>query len=101
MKLVRATKGNFLFYLSTREKQLLLQVLHLYPRVPPAHHRVSKSPKSNEPTESQRLLDEALAEQRSENKTKLEAFLTDPPRFQQSGTGWRLSLSPSELEWLL
>ena len=101
MKLIRITKGNFLFHLGKREKHLLTQVLRLYPRIPPATFRLSKSGKLPDGEANQRLLDESLAEQRAENRKTLHAFLTDPHRFTDTESGSRLSLSPSELEWLL
>lgn len=101
MKVIRVTKGNFLFQFSKREKHLLIQVLRLYPRIPPATFRLSKSGRLPDAEANQRLLDESLSEQREENRKRLEAFLTDPRRFVDSETGPRLSLSPSELEWLL
>lgn len=101
MKLLRVTKGNFLFQLGKREKHLLLQVLHLYPRIPPATFRLSKSSRLPDAEANQRLLEESLAEQRAENRKILQAFVTDPRRFTDAEAGVRLSLSPSELEWLL
>ena len=101
MKLIRVTKGNFLFQLGKREKLLLTQVLRLYPRIPPATFRLSKSGNLPDGEASQCLLDESLAEQRAENRKTLQAFLTDQRRFTDTESGSRLSLSPSELEWLL
>ena len=101
MKLIRVTKGNFLFHLGKREKHLLTQVLRLYPRIPPATFRLSKSGKLPDGEANQRLLDESLAEQREQNRKTLQAFLTDPRRFTDIESGSRLWLSPSELEWLL
>jgi len=101
VKLIRVTKGNFLFQLGKREKLLLTQILRLYPRIPPATFRLSKSGKLPDGEANQRLLDESLAEQRAENRKTLQAFLTDPHRFTDTESGSRLSLSPSELEWLL
>jgi hypothetical protein len=100
VKLVRATKSNFLFHLSEREKALLLQILSLYPSVPPGHQRAGKSvdPRLQE---SRRLLDDALAQHRDANKKIVQAFITDPRRFTKATHGSHLSLSPSELEWLL
>jgi len=100
VKLLRASKSNFLFQLTEREKTLLVQILNLYPRVPLGHQKATKATDTHL-KESQRLLDEALAEQRSANKKKVQAFITDPRRFTKSGDGSHLSLSPSELEWLL
>ena len=64
MKLIRVTKGNFLFQFGKREKHLLTQVLRLYPRIPPATFRLSKSGKLPTAEANHRLLDESLAELR-------------------------------------
>jgi hypothetical protein len=102
VKLVRATAKQFDFQLGKREKRLLMDLLALYPCLPPAHQILSrKKAHMPEPEENQRLLDEALAEQRAENKKHLEALLADPGRFHENSSGWRLSLAPSDLEWLL
>jgi hypothetical protein len=47
------------------------------------------------------LLDEALTEHRAENREQLNQLLTNPRRFKQTETGYRISLSPGEIEWLL
>lgn len=101
MKFIRAAKDQLVFHLSQREKSLLLEVLKLYPCVPPAHHRLSKSARLPDQPASQRLLDDALAEQRAENKKHLLALLADPQRLRPHEAGWRLTLSLSEVEWLL
>jgi len=101
VKLLRVTKGNFLFQFGKREKHLLFQVLRLYPRIPPASFRLSKTSKLPDAEANQRLLEESLTEQRAENRKILQAFLTDSRRFVDTESGSRLSLSPSELEWLL
>jgi hypothetical protein len=101
VKLLRVTKSNFLFHLGKRERHLLSQVLRLYPRVPAATFRLSKSGKLPDAEANQRLLNESLSEQREQNRKTLKAFLTDPRRFTDTESGSRLSISPSELEWLL
>ena len=102
MKLVRATKTRLVFHLGQREKHLLLHLLKLYPCVPSAHHVLSKSGRLPDAEANQQLLDEALAEQRAENKKQLQALLADPRRFQEhTESGARLSLSPAEAEWLM
>ena len=101
MKLVRIAKDSFVFQLLKREKWLLHEVLNLYPKIPSNHLRISKSSKTPDQPSSQRLLEEALTEQRSENKTKLEALLSDPARWSENHTGFQLSLSAAEMEWLL
>lgn len=101
MKLIRVTSDKLLFHLGKREKHLLVEVLKLYPRIPSGHQPLSKSLKIRDREANQRLLDEALAEQRAECKKHLRAFLADPGRFEDDQTGCRLSLSSSEPEWLL
>jgi hypothetical protein len=101
MKLVRTTKTKLVFHLPRRECHSLREILSLYPRIPPAHQPLSKSGRLPHPEATQRLLDEALTDQRAENKKHLLALLTDPRRFQESETGCQLSLTGSETEWLL
>jgi hypothetical protein len=101
MKLIRQTGTRLFFQLGRRETALLLQVLKLYPRVPPAHQMLTKSSRLRDQEATQQLLDEALAEQRAENKKLLLALLADPRRFARTETGARLSLPAGEIEWLL
>ena len=101
MNLIRSSKGQLEFHLGKREKQMLLGLLELYPCLPAAHQPLSKSGGLPGQAAGQGLLDEALAEQRQDNRRQLQALLADPGRFQQQETGWRLSLSPADLEWLL
>jgi len=101
VKLVQATKARLVFHLGQREKHSLLQVLELYPRVPSAHHVLSKSGRLPDAEENQQLLGEAMAEQCADNKKQLQALLADPRRFAHRETGGRLSLTHAEAEWLL
>ncbi len=101
MKLLRASKTRLTFRLSPREHHLFLQVLQLYPCIPPAHQRLSKAPATGKLQESQRLLDEALAEQRAAHKQQIEALLNDPRYFTQVEKDWCLSISRADGEWLL
>jgi hypothetical protein len=99
VKLIGIEDGRHEFLLTRREKDLLLLVLRLYPRIPAGHQPLSKT--RPEEKANQRLLDEALAEARMENKKALEALLSDTKRFKQQGSGWRLSLSSTDVDWLL
>ena len=52
--------------------------------------------------ELQKLLEETLAERQRQNKQQLLAMLKDPQRFKETaGGGCRLTLTPSQMEWLL
>jgi hypothetical protein len=101
VKLIRTTKTRMLFHLGHWEAHLLLEVLNLYPCLPPAHQQLSKTGRVPESDADQRLLDEALMEHRTENRRQLQALLADRRRLAPTETGGRLSLPPSEVEWLL
>lgn len=100
MKFLRVEDDQSVFHLDKREKEVFVVLLRQYPVIPPAHHRLSKSPAPVNET-NQKLLDDALAEQRRENKQLIDAFLADPQRFSETDTFCRLKLAPTEIEWLL
>ena len=101
MKLIRRSDKRLVLQLGLREGNLLLQVLKRYPRVPSAHQPISKAGLRRHQEENQRLLDEALAEQRADCKKQLQALLDDPRRFQKEDRGYRLCLSPADTEWFM
>lgn len=101
MNLVRAAQDGLVFQLHEREKQLLLHLLKLYPLVPASHHRLSQNAAVPGADENQRLLEEALAEQRQENRRQVLAMVEDPARFRETKTGFELTVSAAQIEWLL
>lgn len=101
MKLVRADKERFTFDLSRREKRLLLRILQMYPLVPPSHHQLSKGGEGSTHHEDQRLLEEAVADQRRENRKQIQIMLDAPTRFRETASGVQCSLTHPEIEWLL
>ena len=100
MKITR-TADKFVLHLGKRDKHFFLELVKLYPWMPSAHHRLSKSVPLSDDKASQQLLDEALAQQRAENKKHLEELLADENRFKESDTGCRLTLASGDLESLL
>jgi hypothetical protein len=100
VKLIGSAENQHQFQLEHREKQLLFQVLRLYPRIPPGQQPLSKTTVPDQ-CSNQRLLDEALEETRLENKKHLQALLADPLKVRKEEAGWRLTLSGSDVEWLL
>lgn len=101
MRFLGAQDGKFVFRLAKPEQQLLMAMLKLYPCIPPAHHQLSKLAKHPSKDPNQRLLDEALSEQREENKRLIQAFVNDSERIVETEKGFRLTLSGSDVEWLL
>lgn len=100
MKFIKRDRDQFVFQVGKREKRLFFEVLKLYPLVPTAHHRLSRSPDAKQAAENQKLLEEALAERKRENQRQLLALLNDEPRFQETDGGYRLTLGAPQMEWL-
>jgi len=92
---------NFVFHVSAHEKALLFRILKLYPLVPAAHHQLSRSADPRAIEAEQKLLDEALAEQRQVNQRKIRAMLEETGRFARVEDGYHLTLTGPETEWLL
>jgi hypothetical protein len=102
MKLIRSSRKTFTFGLDEGEKMLLLEVIQLYPLVPPSHHRLSKGSQSALRPEDDQLLEEALAEQRRDNRKQILEMLEQPEKFRKLKNGaLRISLTPAEIESLL
>lgn len=98
---IRRAADRLLLDLSQRETRVFLAMLALYPRIPPAHHRLSKSGKLPDADANQRLLDDALAEQRAETRKQLQSLVADPKRFRKTDQGGRLKVTHTEADWLL
>jgi len=101
VKLIQRDGESFLFHISKREKGLLFEVLKLYPLIPIAHHRVSQTAAALGVTETQKLLESALADRTRENKRQLLAMLNQETRLQEPVGAHRLTLSGPQMEWLL
>ncbi len=101
MKILRTIKSGYVFQFSQHEKHLLLETIKLYPLVPATHHRLSKGGDVPQADENQRLLDDALSEQRQENRRLVLAMLDEPKRFRKTKDGFELKLTPAQVEWLL
>ena len=101
MKLIQQDGESFLFHINQREKDLLFEVLKLYPLIPIAHHRVSHDVVAPRTLESQKLLEGALADSTRENKRQLVAMLNRETRRKAPDGAHRLTLSAPQMEWLL
>jgi hypothetical protein len=101
--LLKSTKDKFIFRMGNGEKTLLMSILELYPRVTSAQILASRSgrPPGKDDQETKALLEEALTEQRQQNKKTLRGFLTDPKRFEKQEAGWRFAVTMAEVDWLL
>ena len=98
---VTRQQENLVFHLGRREKDLLLDLLQLYPWLPDHHHTLSKGSAIPEQDAAQHLLEESMAEQCQQNKRQLMALISDSARLKNVGAGWELSLTAPDVEWLL
>ena len=101
MILIRRDKQSLVFQLGAQEKQLLVKVVMHYPLVPSSHHRLSQGKPGAHAEEDQRLLDEALAEQREKNRRHVRALLDETLRFRATNTSFEFALAHAEVEWFL
>lgn len=101
MKLNRTAEDKFLLELDSRERVLLEGLLRLYPCVPSSFMPVSKSGTLPDPAASQKLIDDALSEQRSENKAQVQRFIGNSGRWREKNGKFQTSFTPAEVEWLL
>jgi len=92
---------NLVVHLGDSEKHLLFELLKLYPRIPPAHQSLTRSGGLPDQPANQKLLDEALADHRTERKKQVHELLANPARLQRIEPGWRLTISLADAEWLL
>jgi hypothetical protein len=100
VKLLRVEDDHRIFHLAKQERQLLALMLGLYPVIPSAHQSLSKSAGAANHAD-QRLLDQALAEQRTVNKKLIRSFLADPRHFNERDDSVRMTVTAGEIEWLL
>src|SRR6202000_1353938 len=95
VKFLRAENDRYFFKFDHGDEKAVFEfLLRLYPVIPSAHQALSKTSATLD--ENQRLLDEALAEQRKENRQHVEKLLQDAGRFQQTETGLEMNLSTGE-----
>jgi hypothetical protein len=100
MRLFQANHEGYGFEFTRREKELLFEVISLYPLIPAAHHRLSRTPGPRD-EENQKLLDESLASHREETRQRVRTLLNNPRTFQKQGAGYHWLASRGEMEWLL
>jgi hypothetical protein len=106
MKFIRPQKGGhgvaaFVFQMNRQEMDWLLSTLKMYPLLDSSYHRITHSG-AEEIQAEQELLEEAMAQQRSDYKRKLDKFIASPGRFRlEAPDQYRLNLTAEQMEWLL
>ena len=100
MRCVRRSAESRTFALGSRERDFLLAVLRAYPVVPESHQPLSRHSAVGLDAEDEHLLAEALAEQRSGNRSRVERWLSEG-RLKQAGNEWEFDLKADEFDWML
>jgi hypothetical protein len=98
VKLIKADKDQFSFQMDAKERQILFELLSLYPVIPAAHQRLSKNETQ---AEGNQMLEAALAGLRRENKRQIESLVKSATVWIENEQGYGLFLSAGQLEWLL
>ena len=101
MKINKSDGDKFTFLVSKKEKQLLFDILALYPLVPACFQPLSKTAGAADIQTDQRLLEESLAAHKQENRKQLSVIINELNRVQENAGGGRLTLSSDQLEGLL
>jgi hypothetical protein len=101
MRLARATARAWTFALAERERDFLVAVLRAYPAVPPAYQSLSRESADRLSPDDQQLLNDALAEHRTENRAKVNRWLKGGARFRPVDQEWHFSLSHADYNWML
>lgn len=101
MKFIEFDGERFVFEFGERERRWFSDSLARYPLIPVSYQQLSKSADLEENDSNQKLLEEALAEQRSENRRQLTAMLDEAGRFSKTDSGIQIRLTSQEIEWLL
>ena len=102
MKLQQRGGPEFSFELSAMERHFLCDLLAMYPLIPVSHHRQHSKLRSQDSSlPDPGLIEEALREQRTQNREQVQAMLGENGRFKKVDAGYALALSRSDVEWLL
>jgi hypothetical protein len=101
VKLLQSSPEALVFNLAEGEHRSLRRILNLYPVVPAAYQPLSRAPQETRSGEEQRLLDEALAEQRNSLRQQVRTWLHTANRFRPVRTGFNFTLLRTDAGWLL
>lgn len=101
MRLFRRETERFVFHLTSRERDLFLQLLRLYPVTHGSMNRLSRGVADEVLQDATELLEEALAEHRAELRRELERVFDQEGCLLATDDGYSLSLATGQMEWVL
>lgn len=98
MKFIKAEQGKYSFQIARPEREVLFNLLELYPLIPVTHARLTRF---EDRPDDQQLLEESLNEQRKQNRLEIQKMLKAKSRFRENKKGFRFSLKAEQVESLL
>ena len=102
MKLISNQQEKLVFRCSHNEASLLLHLVDLFPLVPLAHHRLSRTPGGiPEPEENQQLLEDSLKAERREKMNWIKSLIGEKSRFRPLKEAVHFTVTREEFETLL
>jgi len=101
MKLLESTEHDLIFGMTPSQQATFERILREYPVNPDKQTAISRTRDDDELTEEQELLEEAMAERRTDNRRDVRNFLREPGRFEQQDDEVRLRLRRTRVNWLL
>ena len=101
MKLLNKTDDKFVFELDFKEKELLVEVLKLYPVLDPAYQKLSDSLDEEEISLSRKILKEDLLEHQEKNRQMVDEIFGEGSPFKRDALHCNLELGAEQLECLL
>lgn len=100
MKFLKHSRGRWEYQMNRQEAMCLRALIKQFPLTPAALVKISRTESGGKVTGREQLLNESLAEHRSELKRKARKFLA-ARRLKSGEQGWRLRVDPEEREMLL
>jgi hypothetical protein len=100
MKFLRQAGDRWEYQMNLQEAMCLRALIKQFPLTPATPVKISRTESGGKVVEREQLLNESLAEHRSELKRKAWKFLTTG-HLKAGEHGWRLRINPEERETLL
>jgi len=100
MRLIEQSGGNWRYHLRPREADILRGLLGRFPFTAPGAAAISRTDGNPAARERETLLQESMAEHREQLK-QLAMDLLAQDRWEETETGWRLTLDAAARETLL
>jgi hypothetical protein len=102
VRLLPSKDDRLVFQFSATERDLFLAAVSFYPLLNPDYHRLTKNATADPKLAAEeKVLRDAMEEQRRENKKLLAEFIDSIDWKKSKEDKFRISLTPEQVDWLL